>query len=154
SAGTGNLTLSQGQVTDSSVSDDHQTVHYTLSGITQEGTLTVTLPVGAVTDEAGNPNQAFSASYALDIGSVPLAGSLQPVLPQGPTIYQGTPVSGIIDPPGDTDSFTLPLDPGQTLTVLVHPNSAGLQPTVQVTDPDGNPLGSAAASAAGGEALL
>src|SRR5262249_46942301 len=63
-------------------------------------------------------------------------------------------VTGFINPAGATHSYTITLDPGHTLTALVHPNSATLQPAVRITDPAGNTVGSATASAAGAEVLL
>ena len=36
---------------------------------------------------------------------------------------------------GDTDSYTISIDPGQTISVLVKPIAVGLQPSVQVLDP-------------------
>ena len=47
------------------------TVRYTLSGITTEGALTVTIAAGALTDAFGNPSPAFTGNYTLDIGTVP-----------------------------------------------------------------------------------
>src|SRR5262249_11899753 len=56
------FTLSQGHV--ASVSQvDADTLRLTLSGVTAEGTLTVSMPAGAMTDVYGNPGAAFTASY-------------------------------------------------------------------------------------------
>src|SRR5262249_5471660 len=60
--------------------------------------------------------------------------------------------NGLINFAGDTDSFTINLDPGQTITLVVAPGSA-LAPTVALRDPSNTLLGSASA-AAGQKALL
>jgi uncharacterized repeat protein (TIGR01451 family) len=78
----------------------------------------------------------------------PLAGEL----PSGSLIYDPS-VSGTISGGNPSDSYTLALDSGQTLTVLVTP-AAGLQPSVAVYDPANSLLGTATAGAAGSAALL
>src|SRR5262249_6903177 len=60
--GTGNLTLSEGTVT-AAVAVDATTVQYTLSGVVDEGPLTVSMAAGAVTDPFGNPMLPFSGTY-------------------------------------------------------------------------------------------
>src|SRR5262249_24596269 len=55
---------------------------------------------------------------------------------------------------GDTDSFTLNVDPGQTNAVVVTPTTATLQPTVTLLDPSSNVVGSATAGAPGQKALI
>src|SRR5262249_21679277 len=45
-------------------------------------------------------------------------------------------------------------DPGQTMSVLVTPTAAGLQPMVTLLDPFGSAIGTATAGAAGQKALL
>src|SRR5438105_7838190 len=100
-----------------SVVTNTKVVHYQINGVTTEGTLTVSLAAGALTDAFGNPGAAFSASYAVDIGTVPFP-TLSPKAPFGSLIYDAT-AAGIIGTAGDTDSFTINVDPGQTVTVLV-----------------------------------
>ena len=67
-------------------------------------------------------------------------------------IYNGT-AAGTIGLATDSDSFTIDLDAGQTLTALLHP-AAGLQPTVSITGPGGVTAGPVAAVAVGQDALL
>src|SRR5262249_33724645 len=55
---------------------------------------------------------------------------------------------------GDTDTFTVNLDAGQTVTLLVTPTAAGLRPTVRLVGPDDDTLATATAAAAGQPALL
>ena len=54
---------------------------------------------------------------------------------------------------GDTDSYTLSIDPSQTITVLVEPAS-NLRPTVNLRDPGNVLLGSATAAQAGAKVVL
>src|SRR5262249_41611230 len=50
-------------------------------------------------------------------------------LPVGSLVYDRA-ASGVNSSAADTDSFTLAVDPGQRISLLVTPLSAGLQPTV------------------------
>ena len=69
----------------------------------------------------------------------------------GSLIYDSS-ATGTISVAGETDGFTLDLDPGQTITVVARPQGA-LQPTIELSDASG-PLGSAAAGGAGKDAVL
>jgi autotransporter-associated beta strand protein len=73
------------------------------------------------------------------------------VAPSGSLIYQSSTSAGIA-PTSDTDSFTIRLDAGQTLTALVVP-ATGLQPRVEVRDASGALIGSASSAAAGADAV-
>jgi hypothetical protein len=66
-------------------------------------------------------------------------------------IYEGS-VDGTV-PASATQSFTLSVDPGQTITVDVLP-AVSLQATIELRDPSNNLIGSATAGAVGQEALL
>ena len=74
---TSDFQLSQGTVV-SAKPLTSSVIDLTLSGITQDGTLTLTVPAGALTDLVGVPNLAFTGTYIVDIVSepypVPLAG--------------------------------------------------------------------------------
>src|SRR5262249_55560543 len=50
--------------------------------------------------------------------------------------------------------FTLSLNPGQTIAVLITPTSTTLQPSVTLKDPSNAVIGTAAAGGAGQSALL
>jgi hypothetical protein len=152
---TGDLVLSGvsgATVTGVTVLTGNTTARFTISGITTEGTLTASIATGAVTDQYGGPNVAFSASYAVDIGTVAFPTPLSSVAPSGSLIYSGT-TSGGIAPSGDTDSFTIDLDAGQTITALADPAS-GLQPSITVRDPGGAVLATASSGAAGADAVV
>src|SRR5439155_19463681 len=119
--------------------------------LSAEGTLTVSIAAGALTDSFGNPGQAFSGSYTLDFGTVAFPTPLTAKPPLGSLIYDPS-ASGIIGPAGDTDSFTVNVDAGQTISVLVTPG-ATLRPTVTLTPPSG-PSVRITATAAANKALL
>ena len=150
SLSTSDLTLSQGTVSSFSQVDS-TTVQFNLSGITSEGTLTFSVAAGAITDTFGNPAADFSGSYTLDNSTTAYPTPLVSVGPVGGLIYDPS-VSGLINFVGDTDSYTLNLDAGQTLSVLVT-TAAGLQARVDVNGPGGT-IGSASSSAPGTVALI
>src|SRR5262249_50273185 len=141
------LTLSAGTVLTANKTGDYQ-VTYTIGGLNAEATWHVAIAAGALTDSNGGPNLAFSRDYLLDFCTGPFPTPLSAVAPLGSLIYDPV-ASGFINPAGDTDSFTITLDAGQTLAALVTPTSPGLQPSVTVVG-----LGSATASGAGKKALL
>lgn len=157
--GTDDLVLNQGRVVHAEAVDrdgdgnvDLDWVRYTLDEILSEGTLAVVVPAGALADEYGNPIVKYQGSFELDFGTVPLPVPLARQQPWGSLVYSGT-VTGSIRDTADTDSFTLDLAAGEGITAVVDPDS-GLQPTIKVFDPFENLLGSASASAAGGDAVV
>ena len=86
----------------------------------------------------------------------PFPVPLTPINPGGSLIYSGT-VSGAINPVGDTDTYTLTLDAGQTISVVEQPSATGgstLIPTLTLMDPGSNVIGNVTAGAAGVSALL
>ena len=111
-----------------------------------EGTLTASISAGSITDAFGNPGNAFTANYGVDIGTVPYP-DLAAKEPIGSMIYDPNAV-GTINFAGDTDSFTINLDPNQTISIIVRPTSASLQPRVELFDPSNASLGFATATAA------
>jgi len=135
-------------VTGVSVLGGNTTASFTIAGLSSFGTLTATIPAGAVTDAFGNPSIApFSANYGV-VGTLPFPTPLTPVLPLGSLVYDQV-ASGGIAAAGDTNSFTLAVDPGQTIAVLVTPSTTTLQPTVQLLDPTNTLVASATAASAG-----
>jgi len=138
-------------VTAASVLPGNTTVSFTLN-ISTEGTLTASIPAGAITDVFGNPGLAFTGGYLVDIAIVPYPTPLLAKSPQGSLIYDRS-IAGIIAPAGDTESFTLAVDPAQTLTAIVT-GSGGLQPSVELRDPNSAVIGSATAAAANQPALI
>jgi hypothetical protein len=94
----------------------------------------------------------FFIDFALD-SDTPLAypTPLSPKAPSGSLIYDPT-VTNVIAPAGDSDQFTLNVNAGQTITVVVQ--SATLQGTITLADPSGKQIGSVTAAAAGKDAVL
>jgi subtilisin family serine protease len=151
SLGVDDLMLNDGFVKSAApVEGDEDTVEYAIEGVTQEGTLAVQMRAGALTDVHGNPMAAYSTSFELDWDTVEFPTPLAAVSPRGSLVYDGS-VSGFVGRPDngtrpdDTDSFTLDVDPNQTITVIVEPD-AGLAPMVSLSDITG-PRASASASA-------
>jgi hypothetical protein len=82
-------------------------------------------------------------------GAVPFPIPLIAKRPLGSLIYDPG-VAGSITS-GDEDTFTIDVDPGQTITVLVEPDTS-LQPTIElISDADGGAIVGTATSAAPGE---
>jgi hypothetical protein len=129
-----------------------QAVDLTLSGVTQDGTMTLTLPAGAMLDTFGAPNLAFSGTYIIQVNSQPYPTPLQGLPPAGSLIYDPS-VTGAINFAGDTDTYTLPLAANQSLTLVltVDPSLTG---TVTVLDPSSNVVGTATGASAGQTVVL
>jgi len=150
SASVDDVILSQGSVVgvDTTLAAE-KTVVYTLAGVVDEGTLTVQMPAGALADVSGNPMLPYEGTMDLDFGTVAFPTPLVARPPLGSLIYEGA-VSALITQ-GDTgDTFTLNVDPGQTITVVADPD-ASLRPTVSLS---GEANGSATADAAGEDAVI
>jgi extracellular elastinolytic metalloproteinase len=137
---TGDLTLSMGSVTGFSLVDA-DTVEYTLSGLTSEGTLSIHVAAGAINDTFGNPIGAYDGTLLLDFGTLAYPVPLDAKLPLGSMVYDPG-ISGTLSLPSDVDSFTLSVDPGQRLTVILNPRSPGLRAKVELvaTDVAGSPV--------------
>jgi hypothetical protein len=72
--------------------------------------------------------------------------------PLGSLIYAGSTAGGI-QSAGDANSYTLPVNAGETITVNVT-TGASLQATINLIDPSSNLIGTAQAAAAGQEVVL
>jgi extracellular elastinolytic metalloproteinase len=141
-------------VTGVTVLPGNTTARFTISGITTEATLTAAIAAGAITDAFGNPGAAFAASYSTDNGTIAYPTPLVGLNPPGSLIYDPS-VTGTVGVPGDTDGFTVALDPQQTATVVVTPTAPGtLVPTVQLSAVGGPVLGSAVGTTAGQKVVL
>jgi hypothetical protein len=82
---------------------------------------------------------SFVVDFSLDVDAAGPAAYPMPLTPEAPlgSLVHDATVTNTISPVGDTDIFTLNLDAGQTLTVLVTPGGS-LQPTIHLTGPSGN----------------
>jgi hypothetical protein len=94
----------------------------------------------------------FFVDFAVDFASQPYPTPLGVENPLGSLIYDPT-VTNVISYAGDTHSYTVNLNSGQTLTVAVT-EGATLQPTITVSDPTNTVIGSVSAAAAGKDAVL
>jgi methionine-rich copper-binding protein CopC len=129
-----------------------QSVDVTLSGVTQDGTMTLTLPAGAMKDTLGVPNALFTGTYIIQVNTQPYPTPLQGKDPAGSLIYDPS-VTGAINFASDTDTYTLPLAAGQTLTLglAVDPTLIG---TLTLKDPNGNVVGTATGAVVGQTVVL
>ena len=73
--------------------------------------------------------------------------------PIGSLIY-GRSTTGFIGSATETDTFTISIDPNQTISVLVTPTTSTFRPAVQLLDPNGATITTATAAAAGQAALI
>src|SRR5262245_28516347 len=138
-------------VTAASVLPGNTTVRFTLN-VPSEGPFNATIPAGAITDAFGNAGAALTGGYVADIGTAPYPTPMRSKNPQGSLIYDPS-IAGNIGFAGDTDSFTLAIDPDQTVTAIVT-GSGGLQPSVELRNPASTVIGSATAAAINQAGLL
>ncbi len=114
--------------------------------------INISLDALKLTDAFGNPNNGFIGAYQSDIGTVAFPSVLTAGEPVGSLIYEGD-YTATVGLAGDTDNFTLDLDAGQKLGVLITPGTTSLRPSITVTGPGGTNVTNSAA-AAGGVAQL
>jgi len=146
---TADFQVSQGSVTGVTILTT-KSVDLTLSGVTQDGTLVLTIPAGVITDLAGVGNAAYSATYIIQVNSQAFP-TLTVKETLGFLIYDPT-VTGGINFAGDSDSYTLNLAAGQQISALLT-TDPGLTGTVSLTGP-GGPIGSATAAGPGANVEL
>ena len=78
---TSDFEVSQGTVA-SAVPLTPQAVDLTITGVTQDGSLTLTVPAGVLIDQYGVPNLAFTGTYVIDIVSEPYPTPLAQASPR------------------------------------------------------------------------
>jgi ELWxxDGT repeat protein len=125
---------------------------YTVTVATGSGDGTIRLDVSdddTIVDGAGNPlgcsgtgNGDYTAGelYTIDVNVTGYPVPLEAKGPLGGLIYDPS-VSAMIGTAGDTDSFTIDLEDGQTITVVVD-SDATLVPTIELFDPSSASIGS------------
>ena len=145
---TSDLTLSHGLVTGFTLVDS-TTVAYHVS-LSVESTINFSIAAGAVTDVFGNSGPAYAGSFTTDVSTIAFPNPIVAVAPLGSQVYRAS-YSGLIGSNVDSDSFTLALDPGQTLAVTVRPDG-NLKPRIDVSGP--GVTTSASAAVAGGVAVV
>jgi len=117
-------------------------------------TLTLRSGVDGVQDAAGNDINGgdFTMSFFVDNSVAAFPVPLANDRPLGNMTYRGS-IEGRINASGDTDRFTLDLDAGQTLALIVDP-STSLRADTRLYDPQGILLGHADSASAGRAAVL
>lgn len=135
-------------VTGVTVLPGNTTARFTISGMTQEGTLSANIAANSITDVFGNGGLPFASTYQVDFGVVAYPTPLTPKNPLGSLIYDPS-ISGTVNFAGDLDSFTLNIDANQTLSVIIRPTNGTLQPRVELFDPINSSMVFASAPAAG-----
>ena len=104
----------------------------------------------------GNDGGNFAASFSRDIVTAAFPVPLSPAWPLGSLAYYSpTQASGLINSSGDSDTFTISVDPGQKITAMVWLGwPYGLQPTLQLVDPNNVVIATATAAGPGQNALM
>jgi subtilisin family serine protease len=137
SVDTGDLGLNMGTVVGFNLIDA-DTVEYLIDGLNSEGTLLINVVAGALTDAFGNPMAPYSGSLLLDFGTIAYPLPLDAKAPAGSLVYDPS-ISGFISTGTDTDSFTISVDPGQRITVVLHPLSKDLRGKIELVATDNGP---------------
>ncbi len=145
------FSLSQGSVV-SAVPLTSSSVDLSLSGVTHDGTVALTVPAGVILDNYGVGNAAFSGSYIVQVNSQPYPTPLSGQDPAGSLIYDPS-VTGAINFLGDTDTYTLPLAAGQTMSAVLTTDST-LTGAITLLDPQSNVIVTATAPVAGADAVI
>ncbi|MBN2474704.1 MAG: hypothetical protein JXB62_08850, partial [Pirellulales bacterium] len=110
-------------------------------------------PISTVPSGDGEPGGDFTVTFCTDIdtdGAVPLATPLAARPPHGSSIYESSPAWGAISDVADTDRFTIDVDGGLSITVLLEPGDDlspnPLRPAAELLGPGGTLLDSAVAA--------
>jgi hypothetical protein len=146
SISTFDLVLSRGFATAVTLVNGGTTARFTVTGLSEESTLSVNLPAGAITDTFGNPSAAYAGTLQIDHITRALP-TLTAVTPLGSTVYDGS-MTGRINTTTDGDDFTITLDAGQTITATIDPDAA-LRPRITILSPTNSTLATATASSNG-----
>jgi len=109
-------------------------------------------PIPANASGNGVVGGDFVVNFVVDQSVLPIGVPLEAVAPLGSQIYDGA-VAGRIGTAGDSDAFTIDVDAGQTITVVID-GMPTLQPTVELRHTGGSLVTSAAASVAGEDAVI
>lgn len=112
---------------------------------------TPTWPIPPGRSGNGVPGGNFVVHFSADAGTQSFPTPLTALEPVGSQAYSGL-AGGVIDYVGDSDGWSMALEPGQGIGILVQPSSA-LQATVELRGPDGQLLQSAT-GAQSGQALM
>lgn len=124
-----------------------------------EGDLTLTLLSGAtaIRDVAGNlldgnadgvAGDPFLLHFSAGAGILPFAVPLKALGPDGSLIHEGF-QTGYFNSPNDEDVFSINLESGQTVTLLLVPEDASIVASLEFISSTGPSLGSVAAVVGG-----
>ncbi|MEE8450983.1 MAG: pre-peptidase C-terminal domain-containing protein, partial [Thermoguttaceae bacterium] len=113
---------------------DHDTAVFDLPSTTLIDWDNVRIAAGAILDLQGTPIEPFGVDLTL-----PFPPPVNAKAPLGSLIYQSELTGAAIDHWGDTDAFTIDVDPGQTMTVEIT-NDGWLEATVEIRDSAGNTI--------------
>jgi hypothetical protein len=122
------ISIGQGTVTNA-VLLDATSVLYQLSGIDEEGPISLILQKGALKDLHGNPSVSFDTAFTGDFTTWEFPTPLSPLPPIGARAFSGS-QSGYIST-GDEDDFTIHASAGTLITAIVSP-SATLKPSIVI----------------------
>ncbi len=109
-------------------------------------------PATTVPSGDGTAGGDFVVQFTTDVDDLLFPVQLIPKAPRGSLIFDGS-TAAVIHSSNDTDSFTIEFSAGQTITAVVVPEMT-LRPSVELLDPNNDPLGAAVASAAGEDVLV
>lgn len=131
------------------------TVRFHLDGVVDEssGSVNITMQSNLVNDSFGYGNTQFLMVLSLDNPPIEVPSFLPIGVPGGKAYRIPAPISGSINPSGDSDEYLVSLDGNQRLTVSVDPDSS-LHPLIEVFDSTDLLLGRDAPDVAGLDALL
>jgi hypothetical protein len=94
------------------------------------------------------PGDPFVVHFGVDRTTAAFPTPLVMVAPAGSLIYEGS-VTGVLNETGVIDAFTLNLDSGQFVSLVLVPEDASIQGELELFGPGGTSLGVVSASAAG-----
>src|SRR6185295_3125525 len=100
----------------------------------------------------GTAGGNFVVNFTSDNATLAFTTPLTASNPLGSLVYSSS-ITSVIATSGDSDSFTLSVDAGQTITIVADP-SGSLQSTIAILAPDATTLGTAIAPAGGQNAVV
>ncbi|MDP2106481.1 MAG: Ig-like domain-containing protein, partial [Desulfobulbaceae bacterium] len=104
-------------------------------------------------DGWGGPGGNFSSAFYVDADTQAYPVPLTAILPDGSLIYNSL-VNGQFHEQGDEDTYTLEIEAGQVLTVILASDNPSLTGEIELFDPNASSLGVITASANGADAVL
>ncbi|REJ69191.1 MAG: hypothetical protein DWQ31_05400 [Planctomycetota bacterium] len=109
-------------------------------------------PIPANVSGDGLVGGDFVVNFVVDQTSLPLAVPLAQIAPAGGQVYEGQ-ATGAIAAVGDTDAFTIDLDDGQVISVVLR-GDAGFSGALELQDDGNATLATATAAAPGDDVVL